>query len=710
MANISQINGLLINAATASLATTASFALTASSLLGSITSASFASTASFLLGSVTSASFASTSSVTANIEVNDVPSNNATNYLSFFLANSGYRPSRVASTKFVVNPATGSMGINKSTITNGYNLDINGSILVTGSITASLGFFGTASWAQSASNALTASRATSASYALSASYAPGGGSAFPFTGSALITGSLGVTGSTSIIGTFRQGIAGNQTTGTGSHAEGNATTANGYASHAEGSGTTATGSYSHAEGSLTVASGIASHAEGYYYTYLDEGSPYNAYNQAIGVGSHAEGAGTQAIGEGSHAEGWGGGGGNLNQAIGAYSHVEGVGTTTNGTGSHAEGAYSIASGYYSHAEGNTTNAYGDNSHTEGQSTTTYGASSHAEGSGTIASGSYTHAEGTSTEAKGVASHAEGLGTVALGAYQHTQGQYNISSSAQSAFIIGNGTSNSARSNLVFASGSQFQITGSLLTSGSSIITGQLTVGTSSAGGGENTLIVGLPPNTSPGEGGQMLLQASGGLYTSASMIDTWQDQFRILKGTNSSSTTQHFGINLHNGQVAFNKYTGSEAFTGSEAAMLGVDTSGNVLTTSVIGSTIFGNYAAGAGFTNPIVTYLPFGTTAVSATETQRQIASPFTGLLKNLYIRTNGAAVASSFTTFTVRVNGVSTNLRINISGGQAAGLYSDTINSASVALGAEISLQVSTSVANGPTVNQYSFGIYPT
>jgi hypothetical protein len=48
MANISQINGLLINAATASLATTASYAVTAQSVLGSIASASYASTASFL--------------------------------------------------------------------------------------------------------------------------------------------------------------------------------------------------------------------------------------------------------------------------------------------------------------------------------------------------------------------------------------------------------------------------------------------------------------------------------------------------------------------------------------------------------------------------------------------------------------------------------------------------------------------------------------
>ena len=64
-------------------------------------------------------------------------------------------------------------------------------------------------------------------------------------------------------------------------------------------------------------------------------------------------------------------------------------------------------------------------------------------------------------ASGHYSHAEGWGTVASGSYQHVQGQYNISSSAQSAFIIGNGTSASNRSNLIFAAGTQVQITGSL---------------------------------------------------------------------------------------------------------------------------------------------------------------------------------------------------------------------------------------------------------
>ena len=73
--------------------------------------------------------------------------------------------------------------------------------------------------------------------------------------------------------------------------------------------------------------------------------------------------------------------------------------------------------------------------------------SHAEGSGTTASGSYSHAEGATTTASAFYSHAEGLGTNAASYYQHVQGKFNsIDSSDKYAFIIGNGTSASARSN------------------------------------------------------------------------------------------------------------------------------------------------------------------------------------------------------------------------------------------------------------------------
>jgi hypothetical protein len=105
----------------------------------------------------------------------------------------------------------------------------------------------------------------------------------------------------------------------------------------------------------------------------------------------------------------------------------------------------------------------------------YSVSSLMQGNNTTSSGLFSHAEGASTQAIGESSHAEGFNTVTSGSYQHAQGQFNISSSAQSAFIIGNGTSNLNRSNLVFASGSQFQITGSLNVSGAINTVGNLTV-------------------------------------------------------------------------------------------------------------------------------------------------------------------------------------------------------------------------------------------
>ena len=261
--------------------------------------------------------------------------------------------------------------------------------------------------------ALSSSYAITASYALNAGGTPGGlNTQIQFNSSSTFSGSNSfayIYASESL----QQG----QTTlavGTYSHAEGSITQAIGDYSHAEGDNTRAVGNYSHAEGQETIASGSYSHAEGYLAI-------------AQGDRSHAEGSTTLASGSYSHAEGGG------TSAIGEYSHAEGANTTANGDYSHAEGTDTIADGDFSHAEG--------------RSTTATGYASHAEGFGAQAQGDY--------------SHAEGYYTVASGSYQHVQGQYNISSSAQSAFIIGNGVDDNNRSNLVFASGSTFQITGSL---------------------------------------------------------------------------------------------------------------------------------------------------------------------------------------------------------------------------------------------------------
>lgn len=90
---------------------------------------------------------------------------------------------------------------------------------------------------------------------------------------------------------------------------------------------------------------------------------------------------------------------------------------------------------------------GDFSHAEGDGTTASGYSSHAEGSYTTASNSACHAEGEHTIAKGFYSHTEGYMTIASGNSSHVQGKYNIEdNSAKYAHIVGNGTSNTARSN------------------------------------------------------------------------------------------------------------------------------------------------------------------------------------------------------------------------------------------------------------------------
>ena len=85
--------------------------------------------------------------------------------------------------------------------------------------------------------------------------------------------------------------------------------------------------------------------------------------------------------------------------------------------------------------------------------------------GTIVKISGSIQTGFNTTTPGLYTYAGGIGTVADGPYQQVQGAYNISSSNPAAFIVGNGNS-TTRSNLIYASGSQVIISGSLNVSGS----------------------------------------------------------------------------------------------------------------------------------------------------------------------------------------------------------------------------------------------------
>ena len=128
----------------------------------------------------------------------------------------------------------------------------------------------------------------------------------------------------------------------------------------------------------------------------------------------------------------------------------------------------------------------------------------------------------------------------------------------------------------------------LITSGSDatlnslIVTSSAAIGTSSLGPNENTLTLGARDGVN--EGGQIGLNAPGGTYTSASFIDNWQNQVRILKGNNGTSTGEVSRWNLHTGQMGLAAYTSPSSFSGTVAGLLAFDSSGNVITTAAGGS------------------------------------------------------------------------------------------------------------------------------
>ena len=117
---------------------------------------------------------------------------------------------------------------------------------------------------------------------------------------------------------------------------------------------------------------------------------------------------------------------------------EGCKNIASGDYSHAEGLNNTASGYYSHAEGYKNIASGDESHAEGRFNITSGNYAHAEGSNNTASGDNSYAEGDHNEASGFSTHVQGRYNIIQSAGQSSLGKY--------CHIVGNGTSDTARSN------------------------------------------------------------------------------------------------------------------------------------------------------------------------------------------------------------------------------------------------------------------------
>ena len=283
-----------------------------------------------------------------------------------------------------------------------------------------------------------------------------------------------------------------------SHAEGAVTAAEGNSSHAEGHQAVASGYVSHAEGHATVAEGQMSHAQGNCTRTYGKYGSFAAGNLSVASTNKnvfrvlSGDTATKTIVVDTSVASWIAtelaklevgkqveyfDSSYINGNVKTYT-IAAVNTEDNSITveeniskivakdffvyldsknssnypSTAIGKGALALGNDSFAEGNYTTASGSSAHAEGYYTTASGNYSHAEGNYTTASGSSAHAEGYYTTASGNYSHAEEYYTIA-NSYQHAQGKYNVNTTGGAyntttgtAFLIGNGTSNTARSN------------------------------------------------------------------------------------------------------------------------------------------------------------------------------------------------------------------------------------------------------------------------
>ncbi len=172
-------------------------------------------------------------------------------------------------------------------------------------------------------------------------------------------------------------------------------------------------------------------------------------SKAKGEYTFTSGFQTAAIGDGSTALGY------QSQANGLYAlsagsttNANGLAAFTSGIGSTASGIASMSIGLTTIASGNYSMSFGNNTTASGQNATSMGASTIASGLNAVSAGNGASATGSNTFSMGLGTVASSFSSVAFGRYND-----NISSSNQTAwadadplFMIGNGTTNVARSN------------------------------------------------------------------------------------------------------------------------------------------------------------------------------------------------------------------------------------------------------------------------
>jgi hypothetical protein len=196
----------------------------------------------------------------------------------------------------------------------------------------------------------------------------------------------------------------------------------------------------------------------------------------------------------------------------------------------------------------------------------------------------------------------------------------------------------------------------------------------------------------------------------------------------TGTTGTDFAINSAGSTHTFNLPTASAAnrgalssadwstFNAKQAALVSGTNIKTVNSTSLLGS---GNVAVAAQdsvslINNTAVTigasttsYISFCAFTTNSAEASRQVIIPIAGTIKNLYVLTSSTQSAAGSQVCTVRKNTADTAITTTIAASAAAGTFSDTTNSVSVAAGDKLSLKVQNNAASGTAAQIVSVAI---
>jgi len=179
-------------------------------------------------------------------------------------------------------------------------------------------------------------------------------------------------------------------------------------------------------------------------------------------------------------------------------------------------------------------------------------------------------------------------------------------------------------------------------------------------------------------------------------------QAALVSGTNIKTVNSISLVGSGDVAVQATLVSGTNIKTVNSTSLLG---SGNVVVAAQDSISLINNVAVTLGTST--TSFISFCAFTTNSAETSRQIIVPISGTIKNLYVLTSSQQSANNSQVCTVRKNGSNTAVTVTIAANAAAGTFSDTTNTVSVAAGDRLALQVQNNAASGTAAQIVSVAI---